>query len=384
MAALLVVAAVLFVWRLLEPPPTLPNRTLVREIFPSAARIESFPAGYFAWDREGAFLGRVLDGSNAASRRSGYGGPVPFLLGLDPAGRVAGVVVMGGRETPAYLERVVASGLPSSWNGRLPAAARGLSVQAVSGATITSSALIGGVRDLLGDLDSTASPAAPSPARHTPLEAILSWSALVLGLLGFLVFRRSSRYRLVALAWTFAVLGLIDNAGFSLELLLRWARIDPATAVSAVGLFPLVLLGIVVVLNLATGKNAYCAWFCPFGAAQELVGRAARAARPFPPRLQRLARWLPSLILTGLVLLAAGGLLEDLSGVEPFAAFRPRWAPRMSLLLAGAALAASLFWPRPWCRLLCPTGRLFDLLAGRRRGLPRLSRIRDEFSGERR
>ena len=59
-------------------------------------------------------------------------------------------------------------------------------------------------------------------------------------------------------------------------------------------------------------------------------------------------------------LLAGVGL--DLATVEPFAVFSARAASAWVLFLAGTCLLVSVFYPRLWCRVLCPTGRIVQLL----------------------
>ncbi len=52
----------------------------------------------------------------------------------------------------------------------------------------------------------------------------------------------------------------------------------------------------------------------------------------------------------------------DLATVEPFAVFSARAASGGVLFLAGTCLLVSVFYPRLWCRFLCPTGRIISLL----------------------
>jgi len=110
--------------------------------------------------------------------------------------------------------------------------------------------------------------------------------------------------------------------------------------------------------------NIYCYDFCPFGAAQEVLG-AIGGARPRPVRWPRVLLWGQRLITLAAVSLALLYRNPGLSSFEIFGtAFRLEGSNFQFALLAIIVLA-SLFAYRPWCRHLCPLHRnamegLFD------------------------
>ena len=67
-----------------------------------------------------------------------------------------------------------------------------------------------------------------------------------------------------------AVLGIWQGAFLSLALLYRWLLFGTSPLVRF-GIFAAVVLSLL--LPFLTNRRFYCAYLCPFGAAQELAGR---------------------------------------------------------------------------------------------------------------
>ena len=82
----------------------------------------------------------------------GYSGITPVEIYVTN-GKVSKVKPLPNIESPGYFWSVVKSGLLSSWNGLTPKEGRELKVDAVSGATFSSDAIIRNVRAGLKYLD---------------------------------------------------------------------------------------------------------------------------------------------------------------------------------------------------------------------------------------
>lgn len=82
----------------------------------------------------------------------GYSGVTPVEIYVTN-GRVSEVKPLPNVESPGYFWSVIKSGLLSSWNGLTPKEGRELKVDAVSGATFSSDAIIRNVRAGLRYLD---------------------------------------------------------------------------------------------------------------------------------------------------------------------------------------------------------------------------------------
>ena len=118
-----------------------------------------------------------------------------------------------------------------------------------------------------------------------------------------------------------------------------------------------------VVLPMIFGKAYYCAWLCPMGAAQTLLGEVNKKHKlRLSPRLISWLTLLRSAILFGGLLTIGIGLSFDFADYEAFAVFHPQSAPLVALVIGIVSLVLSVWIPRPWCRFLCPLGEMLELV----------------------
>jgi len=374
-AAAIVVGAVLLMRALVQMRPSTstggPAEDTVREMFPDAARIEYLDSpARFRVTRAG---GASPDAWVALTAGRGFGGPVPVLTAVDREGRILAVRVLECRETPAYLARVDRPEVLGALTGQTYLDEISLAnVDAVTSATFTATAVASAVRsgaraialDVLF-LKGTEGDAGP--------RIVFTWRG-VLALLFIcavaIVFRRAGapKWRRAALVTSIAsvvVLGLVAGrflsvADVSRALAGEWPA-WPAFAASYAFLFG--ILG----LTLLRGR-IYCRCICPFGALSSIISKIP-VPKPRPSsRVQSrlgLARWF--LLAATLVAFALTGS-ATVFAYEPFAPlFRmPLWVARgawAAVALAAAALAASAFVPRLWCRFLCPLGAALETVA---------------------
>ena len=125
-----------------------------------------------------------------------------------------------------------------------------------------------------------------------------------------------------------------------------------------------ILWGYVAVSLLFWGRGVFCGWLCPFGAAQELIGQAARAMRipqvQLPFHLNERLWPIKYVIFLGLFAVSLGAMARatELAEIEPFKTaivlnFQRDWP---YVAYAAGLLALSAFIERPFCRYLCPLG----------------------------
>jgi nitroreductase len=330
----------------------------VRDLFPEAVTLAPGAESYPSWqvlDEDGMLLGTVVVSGPDTARVTGYGGPTPVAVGLDEDGDVFGVVLLANSESEGYLQDAIDSGLLESWNGLPVTAALQKNVDAVSGATMSSSSIIETVRLTLQPLTRGREGVPASPTVTAVTVAV--WAVLVLDLVCFFMYRTWRRVRTAALVLNVAVLGFLAGTMLSLAQLSGWSLhgiFGRAWLTSGI------MLVLAVALPLFTRRDFYCAHVCPFGSFQELVGRLRRAKTRTPKWLGTLLRTLRGMVLGSAWLVLVAGVGADFTVAEPFAAFQFRVAPANVVLLAVIFLTLSLFVPRVWCRYLCPTGRLLS------------------------
>ena len=121
--------------------PKLPELPVseVQPYFGDAAKTKAIDTAFYeVKDTKGKKLGTVLFSSPYSDQVKGFNGPTPLLIALDADGRIKDVVLLENQETPNFAKRVVDGGLYQAWNGLTVDEALNKDVDAVSGATYTS------------------------------------------------------------------------------------------------------------------------------------------------------------------------------------------------------------------------------------------------------
>ena len=332
---------------------------------------------------DGAF---VVNTKPLAKDVQGYGGPVPLKIHIKD-GRVAAVEAEPNAESPDFFNR--AKELLNHWQNKSVDEALAEEVDAVSGATFSSRAIIANMQRGLayakqhgqwgedgsvGAADTSASPieGGSAGALETSAPPIVGNSvgaletgaspivALVVVLLGAVVplFYNNRRLHLVQLAVNVVVLGLWTGTFVSYTLFLR--VFSGGVSLSAIGAFaaPLLMLIVALIYPLAGRSGHYCANICPFGSAQELAGKLSRRKLRITPRVLKLLSVLRNLLWGVLMALLLTGTCTAWIDYELFTAFLYSSASVWVTVLAALFLVLSVWVPRPYCRFVCPTGAL--------------------------
>lgn len=320
---------------------------------------------------DGAF---VVNTKPLAKDVQGYGGPVPLKIHIKD-GRVAAVEAEPNAESPDFFNR--AKDLLNHWQNKSVDEALAEEVDAVSGATFSSRAIIANMQRGLayaqkrgqwsedgsvGALGTSAPPIVGSGgnsvgALETGASPIV---ALVVVLLGAVVplFYNNRRLHLVQLAVNVVVLGLWTGTFVSYTLFLR--IFAGGVSLSAIGALaaPLLMLIVALIYPLAGRSGHYCANICPFGSAQELAGKLSRRKLRITPRVLKLLSVLRNLLWGVLMALLLTGTCTAWIDYELFTAFLYSSASVWVIVLAALFLVLSVWVPRPYCRFVCPTGAL--------------------------
>lgn len=317
---------------------------------------------------DGAF---VVSTKPLAKDVQGYGGPVPLKIHIKD-GRVAAVEAEPNAESPDFFNR--AKELLNHWQNKSVDEALAEEVDAVSGATFSSRAIIANMQRGLayakqhgqwgedgsvGALGTSASPieGGSAGALGTSAPPIV---ALIVVLLGAVVplFYNNRRLHLVQLAVNVVVLGLWTGTFVSYTLFMR--IFAGGVSLSAIGAFaaPLLMLIVALIYPLAGRSGHYCANICPFGSAQELAGKLSRRKLRITPRVLELLSVLRNLLWGVLMALLLTGTCTAWIDYELFTAFLYSSASVWVIVLAALFLVLSVWVPRPYCRFVCPTGAL--------------------------
>ena len=297
---------------------------------------------------------------------AGYGGRLVLAVRVTPEGQVLGLRVIESRETPAYLARI------RPWLATLAGRDVGredwLKADAVSGATITSDAVLQNLQLAGPRFAATVLKAAGPIAPQEPQSAKPDWPVLlfglltVLGLISHYVPRRALRR--ISLIAVVCGAGLYLNIQFSLDQVFSLLGLQlPSPGLS----LPFLMCVFIPVLTLLVG-NVYCGHLCPFGAVQELIAELRpRRWRMDPDKnIWRYSRALKYLVLAAALVWFGAGLERGFSSADPLVTVFSRDSLSHPSLFILLLLALSFFFRRFWCRNLCPAGAFLSLCNGAR------------------
>ena len=295
----------------------------------------------------------------------GYGGPVPLKIHIGKDGKLTAIEAEPNAESPSFFDR--AKELFSRWQGKTIDEAMAEDVDAVSGATFSSKAIIRNVQRGLAYAKQHGLAYGGKGAQEKSAERTVAtgWTlgsivALIAVLLGAVVplFTNNRRLHLVQLVVNVVVLGLWTGTFVSYTLFLR--LFAGGVSLSAIGTLaaPLLMLIVALLYPLAGRSGHYCAHVCPFGSAQELAGKLSRRKLRITPRVLRVLTALRNLLWGVLMALLLTGTCTAWIDYELFTAFIYSSASVWVIVLAVLFLVLSVWVPRPYCRFVCPTGVL--------------------------
>ena len=295
----------------------------------------------------------------------GYGGLVPLKIHIDKDGRLTAIEAEPNAESPSFFDR--AKELFSRWQGKTIDEAMAEDVDAVSGATFSSKAIIRNVQRGLAYAKQHGLADGGKGAQEESAERTVAtgWTlgsivALIAVLLGAVVplFTNNRRLHLVQLVVNVVVLGLWTGTFVSYTLFLR--LFAGGVSLSAIGTLaaPLLMLIVALLYPLAGRSGHYCAHVCPFGSAQELAGKLSRRKLRITPRVLSVLTALRNLLWGVLMALLLTGTCTAWIDHELFTAFIYSSASVWVIVLAMLFLVLSVWVPRPYCRFVCPTGAL--------------------------
>ena len=304
----------------------------------------------------------VINTSDIGREIIGYSGVTPVEITVRD-GRISGIIALPNQETPEFIGSVRNSNLLESLNGKTLQEAARTKIDAVSGATFTSNAVIknieAGINYALDEknLATIEKKAEPLGAKfYVTIVIILAGAILPL-------FLKLKGYRYVQLILNILVLGFWGGTFISYSLMVSFL----SNGITSAALIPLVLMLVTAFIYPMFGRiNHYCTWLCPYGSLQELAGKCFTKKVNISASVAKTLSTFRNILWFGLMWLLWTGLWFDWMGYEPFAAFFFRDASPVVLGIAGGFVILSFFIQRPYCRFVCPTGTLFKLSEGRK------------------
>ena len=311
----------------------------------------------------------------------GYGGPL--VVGVrarrtEDGGRLAEVLMLSHKESPAFMERLRRGHFFKQFGGKDVSDDFVVDddIDAVSGATVSSMGFTAAVREAvhLGAVNHLQlEPTWKQPGWAMGIEeAVLVLLFALAFFAGYHKGKFAKTAKLIVMAGTLVFVGFYANASLSLANIagifmgyIPSPQQHPMWWIMMIG-----VLGSIVFL----GRNIYCQQICPFMVVQDLAQKISGVKMKIDSRFQKRARTLIfflSWVALMLIFLAAH---PALGSYEPFAMMFSLEGLGIQWYILPASLLGAFFVPRFWCRLFCPVGLYLNELVRLRR------RIRGWFS----
>lgn len=299
----------------------------------------------------GESLGVIITTAPYTTDVKGFAGPTPLYIYVSKEGTIKQIIAADNADTSDFFNRAFTS-LAPQWRDKSMEQAATLKVDAVSGATFSSNAIIANVqRTLAAQVQSKASSSSLKPMigwGRTIMVAVV----LLLGIIISLKWRGRKWLRLTQLALNVVVLGFWCGQFLSLSLLRGWISngLDPVAYLPT-----LLVLIVALVMPFFKHKHHYCSWVCPLGSLQTLAAELPLPKVHCSPKVYRIMSRVRLYVFALLMLLlwtafGAGCVLD----YEPFTAFIVTAAAPTVMILAAAIVIASCFVPNVWCKAFVP------------------------------
>ena len=406
---------------------TIATMSDIRAVYPSATGYKHIKGGVYNITVGKGVIGRVVITAPYSRSIKGFAGPTPLLIALNDEGKIRSVSLLHNSETPGFIRKVTRSGLFSKWDGMSLQQASSAGVDAVTGATFSSTSIIASLRAAAGNAvvqsmaieekapevkkdtkganaqkmdsqavvktikttDSTAlegakdSVAADSAEDMAASEDMTSadvapakmvipqsvWvkniSIIVLTLIALVMFFFPKKTSKLRLPFLIILAAVLV---FWQTTMLSVAQVamwlkNGVPVEMQWGILAVAILAIA--LPMFTGKKFYCIYVCPFGAMQELAGKVNKRHKlSLSARVVRVLMVIRKAIFLAVVMVILLGLNFDISNIEPFTSFDPSVSSLSALTIGIVSILLSVFVNKPWCRFFCPMGQGLDLFKG--------------------
>lgn len=288
----------------------------------------------------------------------GYNGEVKVIIHVDSDGTIKKILPVYHQETPSYFKKIEKKLFFEHFTGKnISDFQKKQSVDVISGATITSNAIIDAVKTGYAEGENI-----QLTQNRVPVFGLLEMIIIYLFITGWLIVKiknaKAKNYlRWISIFISFVVLGFVYNQPITysrLTTFLLGNRPDFYKEIS----FYILLVGSIVFI-LFTRKNVYCHSVCPFGAAQEILAKTGRA-KAFRPQQYKKLKFIQRGIALIVILVALAFNNPVIANYEVFSPFFQLTANAILFAVLFIVIILSLFIKRPWCHFMCPIDSVFD------------------------
>lgn len=317
-------------------------------------------------DGEGTLIGYASRTSPFADHMLGYQGPTDLLIVMDTEERVIALAIRETYDNEPFVGYVKEdeyffnnfTGFDLKEIAQIDMADAG--IDEVTGATKTSITSAESLILAASELTRERTPPAKEPWIPLTIRDVGTMLVTIMGIvIAFTGLKGNRKLRFVFQAVLIGYLGFVNADMLSQALLVGWAQNGVAWRVAPGLVF---LSAAALIAPIITGRQVYCTHLCPYGAAQDWLGRRIPKQIAIRGKMEKVLSALPTVLLVWVVVVAIAHLPFSLVALEPFDAFVIRIAGWVTITIAVIGLVAALFVPRAYCRYGCPTGAMLKFI----------------------
>jgi Na+-translocating ferredoxin:NAD+ oxidoreductase RnfG subunit len=300
----------------------------------------------------------------------GYNGEIEVFVQVDKDSLIQKIFSISHQETPSYYDKIIKKHFFEQFQGKKVAQfLTNKPVNAVSGATITSNAIIEATKNGYAHGENISI----SETKYQ-IFGILELIVLFLFTAGILISKLKSQKLKKTLLWISIFISILF-LGFIYNQPISYSRLTALL----LGNFPdwhkefyfyILVIGSVI-LVLLSRKNIYCHSVCPFGAAQEILAKTGKA-KAFRPAYYKKLKFIQRTIALSAILVALVMNNPVIASYEVFSAFFQLTANFILFGVLFIVIILSLFIKRPWCHFMCPIDSVFDYVKLTRKSITEL------------
>jgi NAD-dependent dihydropyrimidine dehydrogenase PreA subunit len=292
----------------------------------------------------------------ASLMAEGYGGPIEMSLAVSSEGTITALKALKHNETSSYISRLNDFLRQFIGRTRQDPFVLGKDIDAISGATITSTSITTAVRERMNS---------PAPDDKSPI----SWTPAVISLLLFLCatiafLRHNNAMRWASLIGGSVYFGIITHTMLSI-IQAAQAVIGHTPAFTSNPLW-WALIALTFLSTILVGR-VYCGSLCPFAAVQEILFQLTPHKHPLKehvtPNIDQKTRLIKYALIFVIIFICLMAGNTAAANIEPFITLFTGYGSKLALALLALMLIMAVFNFRFWCKYLCPVGALTSLAA---------------------
>ena len=307
------------------------------------------------------------------SEAEGWGGPLIIGIRASAEGKIAEILNLRNKETPAYFEKMKKNRFFRQFAGKTVSAdfLPGEDINAVSGATVSSQAFTTAVRNAMHIAATEHFKLKPTWKQPAWAIGVQEIGLVAVFALAFLVsYARGplAKWGLLAMPWvSLGFVGIYTNSSLSIGQLsgIVLGYIPDFREHTLWWIMLIGALGSVLIL----AKNIYCGQVCPFQYVQRGLNKISGINLAVRPGVQKSSRTVVGWMTWTALMLIFLSSHPTLGSYEPFSMMFSLTGAGIQWYILPLSLVGSFFVLNFWCRLFCQVGHVLNKIVRVRRSV---------------